>query len=193
MSQRGETPAQVFDYLGEQADRLGVRILLLDRQARVIQETGQGAGLIGQRLPLTNEAFVAPRQPLHGRFTSARDRVVYQYSAMPIGFPRRVGEAELLVVAQPEGSLLAALGSLAPRLALAAGAGLLAGLVAAILLTRWLGRPLARLLAATQAMARGDYGQRVPAEGPRELVRLSQSFNKMASEVESSHEIVHRF
>ena len=129
MFQRGETPAQVFDFLGEQADRLGVRILLLDRAARVIQETGQGASLIGQRLPLTNEAFVAPRQPLHGQFSSARDRVTYQYSAVPLGFPRRVGEAELLIVAQPEGSLLAALGSLAPRLAVAAGAGLLATLL----------------------------------------------------------------
>jgi signal transduction histidine kinase len=193
MFQRGETPAQVFDFLGEQADRLGVRILLLDRAARVIQETGQGASLIGQRLPLTNEAFVAPRQPLHGQFSSARDRVTYQYSAVPLGFPRRVGEAELLIVAQPEGSLLAALGSLAPRLAVAAGAGLLAGLLAAVLLARWLGRPLARLLAATQAMARGDYGQCLPAEGPRELVRLSQSFNEMASQIESSRAIVHRF
>lgn len=76
---------------------------------------------------------------------------------------------------------------------MAAGAGLLVGLLAAILLARWLGQPLGRLLAATQGMARGDYSQRVPPAGPRELARLSEGFNTMAAEVERSRQIVHRF
>ena len=68
-----------------------------------------------------------------------------------------------------------------------------AGLVAAILLARWVGRPLGRLLSATQAMARGDYSQRVEPGGPPELVRLAESFNDMSAEVERSRALIGRF
>jgi signal transduction histidine kinase len=195
MLQRGESPAQVLDFFGEQADRLEVRILLLDREGLVLREAGGGPSLLGQRLAVRQEGLRGSlRQPLHGRIDSTPDRITYQYSAIPLGLPPgRAGEPALLAVAQPEGSLLATLGSLLPRLGLAAAAGLAAGLFAAVLLARWLGRPLTRLLAATRAMARGDYSQRVPLEGPSELVRLSDSFNAMATEVERSRQIVQRF
>lgn len=191
---RGETPAQVLEFLAEQAERLEVRILLLDRQATVIRDVGQGPTLRGMRIPIEPEAPVRiGRQPVHGRFTSP-EGVVYQYSGLPIANrPLAGAEPWLLLVMQPEGSLVWTLGSLLPRLTLAAVAGLLAGVVAAILLARWLGRPLARLLTATQAMARGDYTQRVPPAGPSELARLSDGFNTMAEEVERSRQIVHRF
>jgi signal transduction histidine kinase len=194
MLARGETPAQVIEFLSEQAERLQVRILLLDRQSIVSRDVGQGPSLRGMRIPIEPEAPLRiGRQPLHGRF-SAPHGVVYQYSGLPIANrPLAGAEPWLVLVMQPEGSLLATLGSLLPRLALAAGAGLLVGLLAAILLARWLGQPLGRLLAATQAMARGDYSQRVPPAGPRELARLSEGFNAMAAEVERSRQIVHSF
>lgn len=195
MLQRGETPAQVLDFLSEQAERLEVRILLVDRQSRVLRETGRGGSLVGLRIPVDLENIGLPRgQPAQGRFGSPRDGQTYQYAAVPIALaPPRLGDPGVMLIAQPEGSVLATLGSLLPRLALAAGAGLLAGLVAAVLLARWLGRPLAQLLAATRAMSRGDYSQRVPIDGPAELARLSESYNTMAAEVERSRQIVTRF
>jgi signal transduction histidine kinase len=195
MLQRGDTTAQMLDFFGEQADRLEVHILLLDREGWVLREAGRGASLLGQRLSLRQEGLRGSlRQPLHGTFESTAERITYQYSAIPLGLPPgRTGEPGLLAVAQPEGSLLATLGSLLPRLGLAAAAGLVAGVFAAALLARWLGRPLAGLLAATRAMARGDYTQRVPLDGPSELVRLSESFNTMATDVERSRDIVQRF
>ena len=190
LNQRGENPFQVLDFLAEQAERLEVRILLTDRIGRVTRETGLGESLIGLRVPLGQElpGALVNRQPLHGSFSSPRNRLTYQYSAVPL--PNQPGA---LVVAQAEGTALATLGPLAPRLALAGGAGLVGGLLAAVLLTRWLGRPLARLLAATQALTRGDYTRRVEPGGPSELVQLSTSFNTMADEVERSRQIVQRF
>jgi signal transduction histidine kinase len=191
---RGQRPVQVLDFLGEQAERLEVRILLTDRQGRVVRETGQGSSLLDARVPLELDRDpVVPRQPIQGSFSAPRGGEAYQYAAVPLTpGPGRLIEA-VLVVAQPEGSPLATLRSLLPRLGLAAGAGLLAGLLAAILLARWLGQPLGRLLAATQAMARGDYSQRVEPGGPPELVRLAESYNDMSAEVERSRLLIGRF
>jgi signal transduction histidine kinase len=180
----------VLYFLAEQAERLEVRILLTDRIGRVTRETGLGESLIGLRIPLGQEqpGALVNRQPLHGSFSSPRNRLTYQYAAVPL--PNQPGA---LVVAQAEGTALATLGPLAPRLALAGGAGLVGGLLAAVLFTRWLGRPLARLLAATQALTRGEFTQRVEPGGPSELAQLSTSFNTMADEVERSRQIVQRF
>ena len=193
MLARGQSPAEVLEFLSEQAERLEVRILLVDRRGRVVLESGDGASLVGLRLPRTDRQTDVPRQLVQGSFSSPRDQLVYLYSGVPIApAGGRLVESQL-VVAQPEGSPLAALGPLVLRLGGAAGAGLLAGLLAAVLLARWLGRPLARLVAATQAMALGDYGQRVEPGGPPELVRLAESFNDMAAEVERSRGLVSRF
>jgi len=44
-------------------------------------------------------------------------------------------------------------------------------------------RPLGALVAALAQVGAGDYGARVAIRGPKELARLSQSFNKMAEEL----------
>ncbi|MDB5078861.1 MAG: hypothetical protein JWP00_785 [Chloroflexi bacterium] len=70
-----------------------------------------------------------------------------------------------------------------------AGAGFVALLVASLagfLLARSLTRPLVRLTEASQAVARGDYGQRVQPEGGYELTRLAETFNQMTYNVDKS-------
>jgi two-component system, OmpR family, sensor histidine kinase BaeS len=54
----------------------------------------------------------------------------------------------------------------------------------AILLARMLARPLAEIGAAARRIADGDYGARVPREGPEELASLADSFNQMAASLE---------
>ena len=61
-----------------------------------------------------------------------------------------------------------------------------ASLVLAVGLSRMIGRPLARVGAAARSVAGGDYGARVPREGPDELASLVDSFNQMAAELEES-------
>jgi signal transduction histidine kinase len=59
-----------------------------------------------------------------------------------------------------------------------------AALFGALLLSRWILRPLERLRTASGRFARGDLGARAPETGPRELVEVSASFNEMATNIE---------
>ncbi len=49
--------------------------------------------------------------------------------------------------------------------------------------------PLARLMTAADAVAEGDFGVRVPENGPGEFRRLATSFNRMVSELERSDQV----
>ena len=57
-------------------------------------------------------------------------------------------------------------------------------LAGAVLLSRWILRPLERLRVASARLARGDLSARASESGPRELVELSSSFNEMATNLE---------
>jgi signal transduction histidine kinase len=60
----------------------------------------------------------------------------------------------------------------------------LASVVLAIVLARMLARPLADVGSAARRVAEGDYGARVPREGPEELASLADSFNQMAASLQ---------
>jgi signal transduction histidine kinase len=64
------------------------------------------------------------------------------------------------------------------------GAAALASVVLAVLLSRRISAPLARLSAASRAIAAGDLRARVTPGGPKELVSLTESFNRMAERLE---------
>lgn len=64
---------------------------------------------------------------------------------------------------------------------------LLVGAIGLWLVGRRITRPLARLTSAAEAIARGDYSQRVKVGGDYEIARLGVSFNRMASEIAHAH------
>lgn len=74
-------------------------------------------------------------------------------------------------------------------LLIGAAAGILLGAAAAWWLVRRLMRPLEQLTAATQAVAVGDLGARVPDAPDPELRQLSQSFNRMAATLQRVEEL----
>ncbi len=64
---------------------------------------------------------------------------------------------------------------------------LVAGLASvglAIFMARMLARPLREVGAAARRIADGDYGARVPRDGPEEIASLADSFNQMAASLE---------
>jgi len=63
-------------------------------------------------------------------------------------------------------------------------AGTIVILLTSLLLVRRLIRPLARLSRATTQIGRGGIFKPLPETGPRELVTLTQGFNRMAGEIE---------
>ncbi|MEK6720130.1 MAG: ATP-binding protein [Chloroflexota bacterium] len=64
---------------------------------------------------------------------------------------------------------------------IAVGVAVLASFGLAVLLARRLARPLAEVGAAARRIAAGDYGARVPRDGPEEIASLADSFNQMAA------------
>ncbi|HEX5148611.1 MAG TPA: HAMP domain-containing protein, partial [Candidatus Limnocylindrales bacterium] len=65
----------------------------------------------------------------------------------------------------------------------------LASVLLAMLLARMLARPLAEVGRAARRVAAGEYGARVPREGPEELVSLADSFNQMAASLERQEQM----
>jgi signal transduction histidine kinase len=101
----------------------------------------------------------------------AQDEVV---GAIAISSPPRAGAAAFVVfqTAVVRALLITALGAV------------VFAIVVAVLLSRRLTRPLARLTTATARMANGDYATRVDVRSPDEYRRLGATFNEMATALE---------
>lgn len=65
----------------------------------------------------------------------------------------------------------------------------LASVVLAMTLARMLARPLDEIGRAARRVAAGEYGARVPRDGPGELVSLADSFNQMAASLERQEQM----
>ena len=96
------------------------------------------------------------------------------------------GAPIVLAFELPRRTVLAGAHRTLRRLVLLSLVLLAAGAAAAWLLSRRITAPIVRLAGAADAVARGDYGARVPSGGSDELARLAASFNHMAEEVGGS-------
>lgn len=68
----------------------------------------------------------------------------------------------------------------------AAAAAILAALLVSVFTTNRIVTPILAMTAASQRIADGDYGQRVPVPGEDELGALAQSFNRMAETLDQT-------
>jgi len=101
--------------------------------------------------------------------------------------------ATAIVVARPATSLGQVLGDLGPRLLFSGLIGVAAALVLGFLLSRSVAAPLRNIARAARSVARGNYRQRVPATGPREVRDLAANFNRMTEEVQRSQQTLRDF
>ena len=94
--------------------------------------------------------------------------------AVALSSPPRIGAAAFAVfqTAMTRILLISALGAI------------VFAIIVAVLLSRRLTRPLARLTTATARMANGDYATRVDVRSPDEYRRLAATFNEMAAALE---------
>jgi signal transduction histidine kinase len=69
-------------------------------------------------------------------------------------------------------------------LAIIAAGVLAAAALVAIVLSRWMTRPLERLEDAAESIAGGDLGARAAVDGPPEMRRLAETFNAMTAELD---------
>lgn len=101
---------------------------------------------------------------------------------------------ELLLVAEPrptvslQGVLNEFSSSLLPVLLQAGAIGLLIAFGFAVIISRSIVRPLRALADGAIAVARGDYEQTVPQEGPTEVRKLAGVFNRMSGDVRAAQQ-----
>ncbi len=193
----GNTAAQIQATLEKEYD---VRILIIDRDATVVGDTGQT--LRGQTISELREQGL-PAQPLPDlryrvqRLRTGAEKLLLFTSQK--GVLATAPGAGLLVpryqavVAVPESDVREAWRELIPRLLIAGGIALAVSVVAAGLLARSITRPLQQITAASEEMARGRYEQQIPSYGGEEVGRLAHAFNAMARQVNSSHRTLREF
>jgi signal transduction histidine kinase len=95
----------------------------------------------------------------------------------------------------PEAQLAFNWGNFLQGLGIAASIALMISIGAAYFLARSIARPLIRMTQASEAIAQGDYNQRIESagKGEDEISRLGLSFNRMAQEVDRSQQTMRDF
>jgi signal transduction histidine kinase len=171
----------------EQAD---VRILVVDTGAEeIIFDTATGDDWVGdkltgierpQSLVLTNVG----RGSIFGSFihTNGSHWLVFAEPNPALG-------RALIFYAQPEPTAGEFFNEFFLRPLIFAGAlAVLLALLLAAMIARSVVRPLRTMAGAAEAIARGEYDQRVPPQGPDEVQRVAGSFNSMAAQVKASQQ-----
>ncbi len=190
----GGTPKQIVDIL--RSEYPGVRILLVNNSGFVEADSAEDA-LTGQTIS----------QIARSEGSVANESLRYQVQALRRGpedlllfTSTRYGRIGIqitpkfqTVVAIQESDVRGAWRDLMPRLFLAGGIALFFGVIAAGLLARSITRPLARITAASEQMAQGNYEQQIPAYGGDEVSRLASAFNAMSRQVSRSHRTLRDF
>lgn len=171
----------------EQAD---VRILVVDTDAEeIVFDTNTGDDWVGDRLtgierPQSLVLTNVGRGSIFGSFvhTNGSRWLVFAEPNPALG-------RALIFYAQPEPTPAEFFNEYFLRPLFFAGTlALLLALLLAVVITRSVAWPLRAMAAAAEAIARGDYEQRVPLQGPEEVQRVAGSFNSMAAQVKASQQ-----
>ncbi|MGD8814583.1 MAG: HAMP domain-containing sensor histidine kinase [Anaerolineales bacterium] len=157
-----------------------VRVLILTTRGSVLADSRPEAGLPDED-QLTQIA--SSQQATQDAFRD-QDNLRWLYVSRPIV------NAHTLVVAAPSPilrTLLAYSNELLLKPLVQAGVvALVASLVFAWLISRWVAAPLQSVSRAAKAVAAGDYSTRPAPAGPNEVESLAISFNEMVQQVQSS-------
>ena len=171
------------DTLDAMAKDQDVRILLIDKDGTVLHDTGGSLGGVQLNVPASTvgdlqRGFIAwqpnPQFP-EGKLTlvSASQR----FTAGGRDLPFRI------VLAVKTDTIAGAWLGILPGLTIASLIALPLAMLAAILLARQVAQPVKKLTAASEAMAGGDFDQRVEVSRDDEVGRLARAFTAMAGRV----------
>ena len=171
----------------EQAD---VRILVVDMSAEdIIFDTATGDDWVGDRLtnvdrPQSLVLANVGRGSIFGTFVHDNGSrwLVFAEPDPALGLA-------LIFYAQPEPTAGEFFNEYFLRPLIYAGSlAVLLAVLLAVVIARSVARPLGTMAGAAEAIARGDYDQRVPQEGPDEVQRVAGSFNSMAAQVKATQQ-----
>ncbi len=192
LQRQGASPEAIGEYIREEARRQGVRILMVDRNGVVTQDSDES--LRGKTLNLPLETSGPSKfgyRAWRGQ-EPEQDGFIFLAPALTL-MERRAGPARVLppgdtvVLAIPRQTLAGAWRSLLPALGWAGLTALALSAVVAGVLARSIAHPLQALTRASEEMARGNYDQEIPLARNDEVGRLAKAFNEMARQVGRSH------
>lgn len=188
--------------LAEIAATNEIRTLALDAQDAVVFDSA-GALEVGGVLPLEVEANVGRGSRGYFFDVDGREWLFVSLDAHgPSGAGQgqgqgmragqmQMGDGGAVLFAAPRRRLAALVIQGVNLLRPLVQAGLIALLVSIVLaavISGSVARPLQRIAQAAAAVARGDYDNEVPVEGPQEVRHLARGFNEMAARVKQSQE-----
>ncbi|MCJ7516264.1 MAG: HAMP domain-containing histidine kinase, partial [Dehalococcoidia bacterium] len=197
---RGQVPFnQAWTNLQEMSEETGTYIFLLDAEGTVIKQATpkdsswtppskfEIAQPTGNR-PVPNrgiytapggEAFIFVAQPVSGLFRPPN--------------PPNPPDPETLVLAVPRSQALSIWADFAKPFLWAGLVALAVSILIAFFLARSVYIPVRRVTNAAEEIARGNYEQQVPVDGPQEVKGLAQSFNQMSKQVKHSQQMLRDF
>jgi len=198
LEQSGASLNDIRAYLREQADQAQMRILLLDQDLAVVFDSDASAGLFGKYI-LSFEKLssrqIVDTPDTHYRWANYNGNGAHVTLFKAPSRPETSGSSFAPVgyealIAIPQSQLASAWLDLVPRLALAGAIALSVSFVVSYFISRSISGPLARITQASKQMARGDYDVHIPIRGQDEVGRLSEAFNHMATQVNSSQRMM---
>jgi len=171
-------------------------VLLIDVDGRVIPDSTTDERLLDEQFRVPPAPTRGPdfsQLPENSYTTSEGMRLVHVTVPMTRLVRAQDAGIHAIVVALPESDRRDVWADLLPRLIFAGIIGVLAGSVVAALLWGSLFRTLRQATGAIQAVAAGDYDQRVPETGPSEIKALARDVNRMADSVQASQRTLREF
>jgi len=184
---QGATPQEIGSFLDDQATDLSVRVLLLRQDTQTVMYD-TGSTLAGRALKFQgtrpNDYFSPVMQgtadlPGEGEMAIVSVNAPPTFSSFNRDRSRLNPESRqyAVAIAAPNSLLGAEWLQVARRLGMAGLISLVASVGVAMVLARSISQPLAAITRASEAMARGDYNQRIQASGHDEIARLASAFN----------------
>ncbi|GAB4535173.1 MAG: hypothetical protein Kow0063_19190 [Anaerolineae bacterium] len=181
--ERGLSLEQVSARLAAVGDRRDIRLMLVDQQGQILGDTsGEWEGQFVTGLSRTPAGGVQSSGILTGPDGS---RLLYAGGLAGQGTANPVWVA---AVSPTPGAPSAVLGELGQGLLIAGVVALFVSLLLAVIITRWVARPLQQMARAAEAIAGGEYDHKLDIRQPDEVRVLAESFELMAQQVKASQQ-----
>lgn len=188
------SPSQTADSLLQSGVGLREPLLVIASDGRVLASTGQGAEGIGTFVPPPSTASAQPppnlaQAPIYTRaWTSPQNQQRYYLAYAEVEVPMQEGASgRYLVVAIPARDVDPPWGQLVGVFIILGSVVLIIAAAIGYALARSITGPLHRMTAAAEAMAHGDYQQRLTVRGNDEVAQLAESFNRMTEAVDRTN------
>lgn len=145
-----------------------------------------------RRLVVSNESAALPHRSTTDGLRASVATDAGRFEAIYAPLEARGERLGTIAVGLPAKIALAGVKGTATILAILVGFAVLAAVGIGILTARAITRPLGSLLDATKSLERGDLGARAAVEAKDEVGILATQFNRMAEELQASHEELER-